>query len=241
MTPFRRILLKLSGEALSGGQGYGFDTVTIQTICRQIKEVHDFGVETAIVVGAGNIFRGLQASADGMDRVTADRMGMLGTMINGFALQDGLAKIGVSAKVLSARAVEELIEAFERDSAVRYLEDGKVVIFVGGTGNPFFTTDTAAALRAAQIHADAILKGTKVDGVYDGDPVKDPDARKFDTITFDDVLKLELGVMDLTAITMCRENKLHFPEANHRLRYPLLRMSRRSKPCAVSHHNPESS
>jgi len=208
MVRYRRILLKLSGEALSGGRGYGFDTGTIQSLCRQVKDVCGLGVETAIVVGAGNLFRGLKASEGGMDRVTADQMGMLGTMMNGLALRDAFGRIGVPSAVLSARAVDELIEPFDRDRAVEYLGEGRVVVFVGGTGNPFFTTDTAAALRAAQIQADAVLKGTKVDGVYDGDPVADPSAKKFDTITYEEVLNRGLGVMDLTAVTMCSENDI---------------------------------
>ena len=208
MSSYRRILLKLSGEALSGKRGYGFDSTAIETISRQVKEVHDLGIETAVVVGGGNIFRGLEASADGMNRVTADQMGMLGTMINGLALQDSLEKTGVSVRVLSSRSVDELVEPFNRRQTLGYLEQGHIVIFVGGTGNPFFSTDTAASLRAAQIDADVILKGTKVDGVYDGDPVKDPAAKKFDTITFGEVLNLGLKVMDSTAIAMCRDNNI---------------------------------
>ena len=208
MSSYRRILLKLSGEALSGKRGYGFDSTAIETISRQVKEVHDLGIETAVVIGGGNIFRGLEASAEGMNRVTADQMGMLGTMINGLALQDSLEKTGVTVRVLSSRSVDELVEPFSRRQTLGYLEQGHIVIFVGGTGNPFFSTDTAASLRAAQIGADVILKGTKVDGVYDGDPVTDPSARKFDTITFDEVLNLGLKVMDSTAIAMCRDNNI---------------------------------
>ena len=208
MSSYRRLLLKLSGEALSGKRGYGFDSTAIETISRQVKEVHDLGIETAVVVGGGNIFRGLEASADGMNRVTADQMGMLGTMINGLALQDSLEKTGVSVRILSSRSVDELVEPFNRRQTLGYLEQGHIVIFVGGTGNPFFSTDTAASLRAAQIDADVILKGTKVDGVYDGDPVKDPATKKFDTITFDEVLNLGLKVMDSTAIAMCRDNNI---------------------------------
>ncbi len=208
MSSYRRILLKLSGEALSGKRGYGFDSTAIETISRQVKEVHDLGIETAVVIGGGNIFRGLEASAEGMNRVTADQMGMLGTMINGLALQDSLEKTGVTVRVLSSRSVDELVEPFSRRQTLGYLEQGHIVIFVGGTGNPFFSTDTAASLRAAQIGADVILKGTKVDGVYDGDPVTDPPARKFDTITFDEVLNLGLKVMDSTAIAMCRDNNI---------------------------------
>lgn len=224
MSEYRRILLKLSGEALSGKLGHGFDSDAIAAICREIGQVRDLGVEIAIVVGAGNIIRGRAISSDGSDRVVADQMGMLGTMINGLGLKSALESQGVSAKVLSARAVEEFIEPFDRGNAVSCLEQGSVVIFVGGTGNPFFTTDTAAALRAAQIGADAILKGTKVDGVYDGDPVKNPSAQKFDTITFGDVLNRGLGVMDLTAITMCRENSIPIVVFNMTVAGTLLRV-----------------
>ena len=208
MAIYQRILLKLSGEALSGKQGHGFDNTAIDTLCHQIKDVYDLNVQTAIVVGGGNFFRGLEASADGMDRVTADYMGMLATMINGLALQGALGKIGVLSSILSSRSVEELIEPFNRRHALEYLEQGHVVIFVGGTGNPFFSTDTAASLRAAQINAEVILKGTKVDGVYDGDPVKNQSVIKFDTITFNEVLNRNLKVMDAASIAMCRENNI---------------------------------
>ena len=208
MLIYRRILLKLSGETLSGEQGYGFDSKAITSVCHQISEVHELGVQIAVVVGGGNIFRGLTASAGGMDRVTADSMGMLATIINGLALQDEFEKIGVSSHVLSSYSIEELVEPFNVKRAIRYLERGHIVIFVGGTGNPFFSTDTASSLRAAQINADVILKGTKVDGVYDGDPVKSASAKKFDTITFSEVLKRNLRVMDATAIAMCRENNI---------------------------------
>ncbi|HUT62658.1 MAG TPA: UMP kinase [Anaerolineae bacterium] len=208
MSRYKRVLLKLSGEALSGKLGYGFDSHAIDAICSQIKDVYDSGVQLAIVVGGGNIFRGLEASADGMDRVTADHMGMFATMINGLALQDALEKTGISARILSSRSVEELVEPFNRRQAIWYLENGHIVIFVGGTGNPFFSTDTAASLRAAQINADVILKGTKVDGVYEGDPVKDPSVKKFNVISFSEVLNRGLQVMDATAIAMCRENNI---------------------------------
>ncbi len=206
MAAYKRILLKLSGEALAGSQGRGFDAGSLESICRQIADVNRLGVEVAVVVGGGNIFRGLPASSGGMDRVTADQMGMLGTIINGLALMDTLERIGVSASVLSARRVEELAEPFDRTTALRYLSEKRVVVFVAGTGNPFFSTDTAAALRAAQIGADAVLKGTKVDGVYDRDPVKHPDAKKFHTISFDEALRLDLRVMDATAFALCRDN-----------------------------------
>ena len=208
MSRYKRVLLKLSGEALSGKLGYGFDSHATDAISSQIKDVYDSGVQLAIVVGGGNIFRGLEASADGMDRVTADHMGMFATMINGLALQDALEKTGIPARILSSRSVEELVEPFNRRQAIWYLENGHIVIFVGGTGNPFFSTDTAASLRAAQINADVILKGTKVDGVYEGDPVKDPSVKKFNVISFSEVLNRGLQVMDATAIAMCRENNI---------------------------------
>lgn len=208
MAIYNRILLKLSGETLSGKQGYGFDSEAVDIVCRQIKDVRALGLQIAVVIGGGNIFRGLASSAEGMNRVTADNMGMLATIINGLALQDALEKIGVPSHVFSSRAVEELVAPFNTNQAVRYLEKGHIVIFVGGTGNPFFSTDTASSLRAAQINADVILKGTKVDGVYDGDPVKNPSAKKFDTITFNEVLSRDLKVMDATAIAMCRENNI---------------------------------
>jgi len=208
MAEFQRILLKLSGEALAGSRGRGFDEAAIELICRQVAEVRDLGVEVAVVVGGGNIFRGFTASSGGMDRVTADQMGMLATMINGLAIMDTLERVGAPATVLSARRVDELIEPFDRGTAVRLLKQGHVVIFVGGTGNPYFSTDTAAALRAAQIGADAILKGTKVDGVYDDDPLKNPSAKKFDVLTFDEALKRDLRVMDATAFAMCRDNTI---------------------------------
>jgi len=208
MAIYRRILLKLSGEALSGKQGYGFERGAIETLCRQIGEVHALGVQTAVVIGGGNIFRGLAASVGGMNRVTADSMGMLATIINSLALQDALEKAGVSSRVFSSLPIEELVEPFNAKRAVRNLEEGLIVIFAGGTGNPFFSTDTAASLRAAQIDADVILKGTKVDGIYDGDPAHDPSVKKFDTITYNEVLNRDLRVMDATAITMCRENNI---------------------------------
>ncbi|MCE5248926.1 UMP kinase [bacterium] len=209
MEPYRRILLKLSGEALSGKLGYGFDSAAMTSFCSQIRAVHDTGVEIAIVIGGGNIFRGLKASSKGMDRSTADSMGMLATMINGLALRDALEQQGLTASHMSSLPVTGLVEPFVRKKAVSYLSKGHTVIFSGGTGNPYFSTDTAASLRAAQIDADVILKGTKVDGVYEGDPVLDPSLKKFDVISYTEVLKRNLGVMDATAIAMCREN--HIP------------------------------
>src|SRR3989338_385470 len=205
---FKRILLKLSGEALMGSQNYGLDVHVIEGISKEIKNVRDLGVEVAIVIGGGNIFTGIAASANGMDRATADYMGMLATVINALALQDALEKKGVYTRVMSAIEMKEVAEIYIRRRAVRHLEKGRTIIFAAGTGNPYFTTDTAASLRAIEIHADVILKGTKVDGVYDRDPVKDKRAKKYDELTYIDVLKNGLKVMDTTAISLCMDNKL---------------------------------
>jgi len=203
---YKRVLLKLSGEALAGGQGFGIVSEAIQSICREVMALHESGVQVAIVIGGGNIYRGIRASEQGMDRVTADYMGMLATVINALALQDSFEKLGATSRIMSAISPVELAEPFSRRQAVRYLEDGNIVIFAGGTGNPYFSTDTAASLRAAQIKADAILKGTKVDGVFESDPVKNPSAKKFDVISYNDVLKRDLKIMDSTAVAMCRDN-----------------------------------
>jgi uridylate kinase len=208
MAVYKRVLLKLSGEALSGKRGIGLEPEAIDIFCTQIGEIIDRGVQCAIVVGGGNIFRGLKASAEGMDRVNADNMGMLATVINGLALLDALQKKGREARLMSAIPIIEVAEPFIRARAVKHLNKGRIVIFSGGTGNPFFSTDTAASLRAVQIGADVILKGTKVDGVYEGDPVVNPGFRKFDVITFDEVLQRGLRVMDATAIAMCRDNRI---------------------------------
>ena len=205
---YKRILLKLSGEALAGDQGYGIDPKTITTIANEVKEVVACGVELALVIGGGNIFRGLAASSKGMDRASADYMGMLATMINSLAMQDALEKIGVDTRVQSAIAMQEVAEPYIRRRAVRHLEKGRVVIFGAGTGNPYFTTDTAASLRAMEIGADVIMKGTKVDGVYTADPKKDPNAVKFPRLTYIDVLRKGLQVMDATAISLCMDNSL---------------------------------
>jgi uridylate kinase len=205
---YKRVLLKLSGEALAGDQGYGIDPKTITTIANEVKEVVACGVELALVIGGGNIFRGLAASSKGMDRASADYMGMLATMINSLALQDALEKIGVDTRVQSAIAMQEVAEPYIRRRAIRHLEKGRVVIFGAGTGNPYFTTDTAASLRAMEIGADVILKGTKVDGVYTADPKKDPNAVKFPRLTYIDVLRKGLQVMDATAISLCMDNSL---------------------------------
>lgn len=205
---YKRILLKLSGEALMGEKDYGIDTAVINTIADEIKTVCALGVEVAVVIGGGNIFRGVSASASGMDRAAADYVGMLATVINSLILQDSLEKHSVYTRVMSAFEIQELAEPYIRRRAVRHLEKGRVVIFAAGTGNPYFTTDTAASLRAMEIHADVILKGTKVDGVYDRDPMKDKDAKKYDRLKYIDVLKDGLKVMDTTAISLCMDNNL---------------------------------
>ncbi|HEY4706736.1 MAG TPA: UMP kinase [Thermodesulfobacteriota bacterium] len=205
---YKRILLKLSGEALMGDKEFGVDTNVINTIAQEIKEVHNLGVEVAVVIGGGNIFRGVSASAKGMDRATADYVGMLATVINSLMLQDALEKNGVFTRVISAIEMKELAEPYIRRRAVRHLEKSRVIIFAAGTGSPYFTTDTAASLRAMEIHADVILKGTKVDGVYDSDPMKNPDAKRYNGLKFLDVLKDGLKVMDATAISLCMDNNL---------------------------------
>jgi len=205
---YRRIVLKLSGEALAGSQGYGIDPPVLDRVGAEVRDVTELGVQVAIVIGGGNIFRGIAASAGGMDRATADYMGMLATIINALALQDSLEKAGLQTRVLSAIEMRAVAEPYIRRRAIRHLEKGRVVIFAAGTGNPFFTTDTAGALRAVEIGADAILKATKVDGVYDADPKKVPGAKMFGQITYQDVLLRGLAVMDTTAISMCMDNSL---------------------------------
>jgi uridylate kinase len=207
-TRFKRILLKLSGEALMAETGFGIDPGTLERIASEIAEVRALGVEIAIVIGGGNIFRGLAASAHGMDRASADYMGMLATVMNSLALQDALERVGVTTRVQSAIEMQELCEPYIRRRAMRHLEKGRVVIFAAGTGNPYFTTDTAASLRAMEIHADVLLKATKVDGIYDKDPVKHPEARRFHRLTYLEVLQQNLKVMDSTATALCRDNKL---------------------------------
>jgi uridylate kinase len=205
---YKRVLLKLSGEALTGAQGLGIDPKVVDAIAEEIAEVRELGVQIGIVIGGGNIFRGISASARGMDRVAGDFMGMLATVINALALQDYLERKGVATQVQTAIKMEELAEPFIRRRAIRHFEKGRIVIFAAGTGNPYFTTDTAAALRAIEIQADAVLKGTKVDGIYDSDPVLNENAKKFNHISFMDVVKKGLKVMDFTAITLCMDNKL---------------------------------
>ncbi|GFM36661.1 UMP kinase [Desulfovibrio psychrotolerans] len=205
---FHRVLLKLSGEALAGEEKFGIDPVTVAKICREIAEVADMGIEVALVIGGGNIFRGLSSSAKGMDRSTADYMGMLATVLNALAVQDQLEKLGHPTRVLSAITMQEVCEPYIRRRAERHLEKGRIVICAAGTGNPYFTTDTAAALRGMELKCDAIVKATKVNGVYDKDPVKHADAVMFKQLTFIDVLQKKLGVMDSTAITLCMENNV---------------------------------
>jgi uridylate kinase len=205
---YKRILLKLSGEALAGEQGYGIDPAVLERLAQEIRTIHDLEVETAIVIGGGNIFRGLHASANGMDRASADYMGMLATVINGLALQGTLERAGLMTRCQSAIDMPAVAEPYIRRRAIRHLEKGRVVIFAAGTGNPFFTTDTAAALRAVEVGAEIIFKATKVDGIYTADPVLDPKAVRLRHITYIDALNRGLRVMDTTAITLCMENKL---------------------------------
>ena len=205
---YKRILLKLSGEALMGDQNYGIDPVVATRIAQDIAEIQALGVQTAVVIGGGNIFRGLAASTRGMDRSTGDYMGMLATVINALALQDALEHNGVATRVLTAIEMRSVAEPFIRRRAVRHLEKGRVVVFAAGTGNPYFTTDTAAALRAMEMKAEVILKGTKVDGIYTADPIKNPLATRYDTISYLQVLQERLQVMDATAISLCMDNKL---------------------------------
>ncbi len=205
---YRRVMLKISGEALMGDQGFGLHPPTVERVAREVKSVHDLGVEICMVIGGGNIFRGLQGSAQGMERTTADYMGMLATVMNALGMQSALESMGVYTRVISAIPMDQVCEPYIRRRAVRHLEKGRVVIFAAGTGNPYFTTDTAATLRANEMKCEAIFKGTKVDGVYDKDPKKHADAKRFDTVTYDEVLAQHLGVMDASAIALARENSV---------------------------------
>jgi uridylate kinase len=202
----KRVLLKLSGESLMGQKQFGIDPSVVIQYAKDIKAAVDHGVEVAIVIGGGNIFRGLQAQDSGIDRVSGDYMGMLATVINGVALQNGLEKEGIYTRLVSAIEMKEIAEPYIRRRATRHLEKGRVIIFVAGTGSPYFTTDSAAALRASEINADAVIKGTRVDGIYTSDPEKDPTAVKYDSLTFEEVLKQKLNIMDTTAFTLCQEN-----------------------------------
>ena len=205
---YKKILLKLSGEALMGEQEFGISSDVITSYAKQIKEISDLGVEVSIVIGGGNIFRGISGAAQGVDRVTGDHMGMLATVINSLALQNSIEKLGVPTRVQTAIEMPKVAEPFIKRRAQRHLEKGRVVIFGAGTGNPYFTTDTAAALRAIEMETDVVIKATKVDGIYDKDPIKYPDAKKYETVTYNEVLAKDLKVMDATAISLCRENKL---------------------------------
>lgn len=223
---YRRILLKLSGEALMGSGDYGIDPDVLTRIASEVKEVRALGVELGIVIGGGNIFRGAGLARAGMDRVTGDHMGMLATVINALALQDALERVGCHARVMSALQIHEVSEDYIRRRAIRHLEKGRVTIFAAGTGNPFFTTDTAAALRAIEVGADILVKGTKVDGVYTADPKKDPSAKRYDRLTFDRVINDKLNVMDTTAVVMCRENNVPIRVFNLQEAGELLRLAR---------------
>lgn len=205
---FGRLLLKLSGEGLAGEEGFGINPTVIAGIAEQIRDVHQLGVELSIVIGGGNIIRGMTAASQGMDRANADYMGMLASVINAMALQDSLEKVGIDTRVLSALEINQVAELYIRRRAIRHMEKGRVVIFGGGTGNPYFTTDTAAALRAAEIHAEVILKATQVDGVYSSDPVQDPSAVRYDKLSFKEAMQRNLQFMDQAAIALCRENDL---------------------------------
>jgi uridylate kinase len=205
---YKRILLKLSGEALMGEDAYGINRHTIEAIVQEIAAVARMGVEIGVVIGGGNIFRGVAPGAAGMDRATADYMGMLATVMNALALQDAMRRAGLDCRVQSALNIEQVVEPYIRGKAIRYLEEGRVVVFAAGTGNPFFTTDTAAALRASEVGAEIVLKGTKVDGVYTADPHKDPAARRYERLSFDEAIQRKLKVMDATALTLCRDQKL---------------------------------
>ena len=205
---YKRVLLKLSGEILAGKQGFGIDPNRASVLAQEIKSVHDLGVSIGVVIGAGNIFRGIYAADRGMDRVTGDYLGMLATIMNSIAMQDALEKIGCATRTLSAISVNQISEPYIRRRAIRHLEKDRIVIIAGGTGNPYFSTDTAAALRATELGAEIVIKGTKVDGIYDMDPVKNNNAQKYDTISYQKVLEDNLRVMDMTAITLCRENLL---------------------------------
>ncbi|MBK6910082.1 MAG: UMP kinase [bacterium] len=224
MLRYRRVLLKLSGEALSGEGAYGIDPATMNAMASEVAEATRLGVEMGIVIGGGNIFRGLKGAASGMDRVSADQMGMLATVINSLAVQDALEKLGVNVRVQSAIPLQTVAEPFIRRRAMRHLEKGRVVIFAAGTGNPFFTTDTAAALRAKEMRAEVLLKGTKVDGIYTADPVLDATATKYDRITYLEFVERQLRAIDSTAVTFCMENSIPIQVFNFKIRGNLLRL-----------------
>ncbi len=206
--PYRRVLLKMSGEILAGERGFGIETAVVDDLARQVKTVAERGIEIGIVIGGGNFFRGASAADNGVDRVSADYLGMLGTVMNAVAFQNALERLGLDTRVLSAITITQMAEPYIRRRAIRHLEKGRVVIFAGGTGNPYFSTDTAAVLRGIEVGAALILKGTKVDGVYSADPIVDPGARKYDKLDYEEVISKKLRVMDLTAVTLCMENQL---------------------------------
>ena len=208
MLKYKRILLKLSGEALAGNKEFGFSNEVLESFAKQIKDVHEKGVQIAIVIGGGNIFRGISGMEKGFDRVTGDTMGMLATIMNGLALQNAIESIGVPTRVMTALQMPQVAELYIRRKAIRHLEKGRVVIFAGGTSNPYFTTYSSGALRAVEIQADVLAKGTKVDGIYDKDPMKFDDAVRYDTVTFDEAISKNLGVMDTAALSLCRENQM---------------------------------
>lgn len=208
-TKYKRILLKLSGESLMGDDAFGINRQTIMTIVQQVKEIADLGVEVGIVVGGGNIFRGVSEQAGSMDRATADYMGMLATVMNALALKDAFESLGKKARIQSALSMQQVVEAYARPKAIQYMEEGKVVIFAAGTGNPFFTTDTAAALRGAEMGCEVMMKATNVDGIYTADPKKDPNATRYQSLTFDEAIQRKLKVMDTTAFTLCQERNLN--------------------------------
>ena len=235
MLQYKRILLKLSGEALAGEDGYGIDPLMLERYACEIKEARDMGAEIALVIGGGNIFRGMSEAAANMDRVQADYMGMLATVINALALQDALERKGVFTRLQTAIKMEQMAEPFIKRRAVRHLEKGRVVIFGGGTGNPYFTTDTAASLRAIEIQADVIVKGTRVEGVYDSDPEKNPHAEFFADISYLDVIRKNLRVMDMTAITLCRENVLPIVVMNMNEKGNLTRLLKGEKVGSLVH------
>ena len=207
-TAYQLILLKLSGEVLAGGQGFGIDPAKATQLAVEIKSIHDLGIDIGLVIGAGNIFRGMQAAAKGMQRVTGDYLGMLATIMNAICVQDALENLGTITRTLSAITVAQIAEPYIRRRAIRHLEKGRIVVVAGGTGNPYFTTDTAAALRATELGAELLIKGTKVDGVYDKDPVVHPDAIKYDRVSYTEAIQKELRIMDMTAISLCKENSL---------------------------------
>ncbi|HAP36920.1 MAG TPA: UMP kinase [Bacteroidetes bacterium] len=221
---FKRILLKLSGEALMGEQEFGIDPKVLGQYAEEIKSVHELGVQIGIVIGGGNIYRGIENSSDGVDKVTGDHMGMLATVINGLALQSSLEHHGMHTRCQSAINMERIAEPYIRRRAVRHLEKNRIVIFAAGTGNPYFTTDTAAVLRGIEIEAGIIIKGTRVDGIYDSDPEKNPNAKQYSLINYDDVFKKNLKVMDMTSITLCKENKLPIGVFNMNIKNNLLRL-----------------